>query len=90
MTTDGKYAYFGSSYVNHCPLYTYRAGDGGVYAVSIKDLFTRSWRWFGGVPLKIFEKKLLRIYTSKEVKIRIAEYSMLGTVIEDELKTIMT
>ncbi|MEM0027353.1 MAG: DUF2139 domain-containing protein [Ignisphaera sp.] len=105
MATDGKYAYFGASYANHCPLYTYRTGDGGIFAVPVKDLFTKPWNsirlwiydgmysqgssglfgWFGGIPLKGFEKKILRIYTSKETKIRISEYTMLGTSIEDDI-----
>lgn len=38
IVTDGYFVYFGSSYANHCPAYTYRSGDGHIYAVEVKDL----------------------------------------------------
>ncbi|MEM1607983.1 MAG: DUF2139 domain-containing protein, partial [Ignisphaera sp.] len=53
----------------------------GMYSQESSGLFG----WFGGIPLKGFEKKILRIYTSKEAKIRIAEYTMLGISIEEDV-----
>lgn len=105
MVSDGRYLYIGTSYANHCPVYTYRSGDGGIYAIPVKELFTKPWvpirmwlydntyihgksgiaGWFGGIPLKGFGIKKLRVYTSKEVKMRIAEYNFLTKISEDTI-----
>lgn len=105
MATDGYYAYLGTSYANHCPTYTYRTGDGHVYAVEVKELMTKPWNsvriwlingaynrgstgirgWFGGVPVKGFSTKRLRVYVDSGVTLRIAEYSLLGDVREDSI-----
>lgn len=105
MATDGYNLYLGVSYANHCPLYTYRSGDGGVHAIPLRDVFSKPWTpvriwiydgsykneesglfgWFGGIPLKGFEVRKLRIYVSEDVKLDISEYSLLGNVIEEEV-----
>jgi len=105
MISDGEYLYLGTSYANHCPAYTYRTGDGGIYAIPIKDLFTKPWTpiriwifdgeyiqsstglsgWFGGIPLKGFTIKRLRIFVSQDVKMRIAEYNLLTKTSSDSI-----
>lgn len=105
MISDGEYIYLGASYANHCPAYTYRTGDGGIYAIPIKELFTKPWNslrlwvfdgsykldetgiegWFGGIPLKGFTVRKMRIYVSDKVKMSIAEYNLLTKVYEDSV-----
>jgi Uncharacterized protein conserved in archaea len=43
MATDGRYLYLGTSYADHTGVYTYRAGDGGVFALPISELFRKPW-----------------------------------------------
>lgn len=103
MISDGEYLYLGASYANHCPAYTYRTGDGGIFTIPIRELFTKPWTpiriwlfdgkyeqnitgisgWFGGIPLKGFAVKKLRVYTSSDVKMKIAEYNLLTKISED-------
>jgi|UniRef100_A0A7J3Z7I4 Uncharacterized protein conserved in archaea len=52
---------------------SYRSGESGLFG------------WFGGIPLKGFSVKKLRIYSSEEAKLSIAEYSLLGNVVEEEV-----
>lgn len=105
MITDGEYLYLGASYANHCPAYTYRSGDGGLYAIPLKELFAKPWNpirvwlldgeyrcgetgiagWFGGVPLKGFTIKKLRVYVPSETKLGIVEYNLLSKTVEDSL-----
>ncbi|ADM27383.1 conserved hypothetical protein [Ignisphaera aggregans DSM 17230] len=105
MISDGEYLYLGTSYANHCPAYTYRTGDGGIFAIPIKDLFTKPWTpiriwifdgeyiqnntglfgWFGGIPLKGFTVKRLRIYVSQDIKMRIVEYDLLTKTSSDSI-----
>lgn len=105
MITDGEYIYLGTSYANHCPAYTYRTGDGSIYAVPIKELFTKPWNsirlwifdgvykrnetgiegWFGGIPLKGFVTKKMKIYVSDKTRINIAEYNLLMKTTEDTI-----
>ena len=47
---------------------SYRAGESGLRG------------WFGGIPLKGFETKRLRVFASDEVQLEVAEYSLLGAV----------
>lgn len=103
MISDGEYLYLGTSYANHCPAYTYRTGDGGIFAIPLKNLFNKPWSpvriwifdgvykqgetgifgWFGGIPLKGFTLKKLRIYVTNEVNLNIVEYNLLTKVVED-------
>ncbi|MEM4513999.1 MAG: DUF2139 domain-containing protein [Ignisphaera sp.] len=105
MISDGENIYLGASYANHCPAYTYRTGDGGIYAVPLKEFFTKPWSsirlwvfdglykygetgvagWFGGIPLKGFTTKKLRVYVTKEVKMKVAEYNLLSKIAEDDV-----
>ncbi|QXJ33935.1 DUF2139 domain-containing protein [Saccharolobus shibatae] len=102
MAHDGEYLYVGASYANHTGVYTYRAGDGGIFAISVSELFKKPWNpiriwihdgsytptggidgWFGGIPLKGFTEKKIRVYTTKTTKMRIAEYSLFSKVRDD-------
>lgn len=49
MTHNGEYLYIGASYANHTGVYTYRAGDGGVFAIPVSELFKKPWN-----PLRIW------------------------------------
>jgi len=105
MISDGEYLYLGTSYANHPPVYTYRTGEGSIFAIPIKDLFTKPWTpvriwifdgkyiqnntglfgWFGGIPLKGFTVKKLRIYVPQEVKMKIVEYNLLTKTSDDSI-----
>ncbi|ABW02443.1 DUF2139 domain-containing protein [Caldivirga maquilingensis] len=105
LTHDGNYLYVGATYANHTDIYTYRSGNGGLFSIPVKELFTKPWTpvrimmhdgpyspesciagWFGGIPLKGFTGKVLRIHVPRQVKLRVVEYTLLGRLIEDSIQ----
>jgi hypothetical protein len=103
MATDGRYLYLGTSYADHTGVYTYRAGDGGVFALPISELFRKPWNpmrftiwegpyklessgikgWFGGIPLKGFSIKRLKVHVDSTCELRVREYSLRPRFFED-------
>ncbi|WP_255446867.1 DUF2139 domain-containing protein, partial [Sulfolobus sp. B1] len=105
IVSDGYNVYFGTSYANHSPAYTYRSGEGKIYAIRTRELMSNAWNairiwifdgsyvkgntgikgWFGGIPLKGFTNKKLRVFTDESTNLNICEYNLLSKVVEDHI-----